>query len=108
MCLNASVIAAGMRACANLAADNNENSRLLGAAGACEGEGKSFCFFFSIRHAIADAFAVVVAAVVVEFLQGPFSNLAGVVEQGLWAIRNLAVREDNSRRFGAAGACNGE
>ena len=51
---------------------------------------------------------MVLIAVVVTVLQGPLSESARVVEQGFWAIRNLAIRENNGKRLGAAGACQGE
>ena len=41
-------------------------------------------------------------------LEGPLSSTAEVTKQGLSAIRNLAVSEENRRLLGAAGACNGE
>ena len=49
-------------------------------------------------------------AVVVAVLQGPLpaKSIGVVAEQGLWAIRNLAVVDDNKRRLGTAGACDGE
>ena len=47
-------------------------------------------------------------AVVVKLLQGSLSINVGVAQQGLWAIRNLAVKDDNKELLGAAGACEGE
>ena len=47
-------------------------------------------------------------AAVVAVLQGPLSETAVVVKQSLRAIRNLAVRFDNKKRLGNAGACEGE
>ena len=49
-----------------------------------------------------------VIPVVVEILDGPLSETASVAEQGLLAIRNLAVRDESSRLLGIAGACEGE
>ena len=53
---------------------------------------------------------IVMIAVVVAVLKGPLpaKSIGVVAEQGLWAIRNLAVVDDNKRRLGAAGACNGQ
>ena len=48
-------------------------------------------------------------AVVVAVLRGPFSGFAGVAEQGLRAVWNMAKKNDENRRlFGIAGACEGE
>ena len=48
-------------------------------------------------------------AVVVAMLQGPLSDKAGAVEQGLRAIGNLADSNDDNRKLlGAAGACDGK
>ena len=41
-------------------------------------------------------------------LQGPLSSSSEVAKQGLFAIRILAVSEENRRLLGAAGVCNGE
>ena len=51
--------------------------------------------------------AAAMFAVVVAVLQGQLSGNAGVAEQGLCAIQNLAVSDDNSRLLGAAGCCEG-
>ena len=47
-------------------------------------------------------------AVVVAVLRGPLSDHPAVVEQGLLAVGNLAVRADNSKLLRFAGACEGE
>ena len=46
--------------------------------------------------------------VIVAILRGPLSGSASVVEQGLRAIQNLAINDENRRLLGAAGACKGE
>ena len=51
---------------------------------------------------------IVMVVVVLALLQGPLSGNAAVTQQGLWAIQNLAVREDNKMLLVAAGACDGE
>ena len=47
-------------------------------------------------------------SVVVAVLRGPLSDIAGVAEQGLRAVGNLAIRDHNNRLLGDAGACKGE
>ena len=47
-------------------------------------------------------------AVVVVALRGPLSDNVGVAEQGLKAIRHLALGDNNIKLMGAAGACKGE
>ena len=42
-------------------------------------------------------------------LRGPFSDFAGVAEQGLRTVWNMAKKNNENRRlFGIAGACEGE
>ena len=48
------------------------------------------------------------AAVVVAALRGPLSDNLGVAEQGLRAIRYLALGDNSIKLMGAAGACEGE
>ena len=48
------------------------------------------------------------AAVVVKLLRGPLFRQVVVATAGLQAIGNLAVRDDNKKLLGAAGACDGE
>ena len=43
-----------------------------------------------------------------KFLRGPLSDNAGVVEQGLRTVGNLADNNDKRELLGTAGACKGE
>ena len=45
---------------------------------------------------------------VVAVLRRPFAGGYYVAEQGLKAVANLAVIDDNSRLLGTSGACEGE
>ena len=74
------------------------------------------CIFFfarpSIYHALLAAVLCAIAAVVavvVAVLRGLLSGTAGVAQNGLGAIWNLALNsDDNKRLLGAAGACEGK
>ena len=45
---------------------------------------------------------------VVKLLRGPLFRQVVVATAGLQAIGNLAVRDDNKKLLGAAGACDGQ
>ena len=47
-------------------------------------------------------------AVLLEVLQGPICTNTIVAEQAMRTVGDLAVRDDSSRRLGAAGVCKGE
>ena len=108
------IVELGLRAVGNLAV-SDDSSRLLGAAGACDGE-KVLSRFVSFLSGIplptsscsCPDCLIVLTVVVMAVLRGPFYSNTSVIEQGLWAIRNLAVRDDNSRLLGTAGACEGD
>ena len=68
----------------------------------------SWLFSFDFCSSCFICGLVVMVTAVVAALQGSFSGELGVAEQGLWAIRNLAMSEDNMRLLVAAGACEGE
>ena len=61
----------------------------------------------TLKNICVSWFTIMGAAVAV-VLRGPLSGSAGVAQQGLWAIRNLAVCHDNKRLLEAAGTCEGE
>ena len=51
---------------------------------------------------------IFIVVVVVAALQGLSTDSAGVAEHGLRALGNLAVRVENGKLLGTAGACEGE
>ena len=95
----------GLRAIGNLAI-RLDNRRLLGVAGACEGKCTSdFILIFGAMGFLSLVIFIVVVVVSALWLS---TDSAGVAEHGLRALGNLAVRVENSKLLGTAGACEGE
>ena len=96
----------GMRAIGNLADNNDDNRRLLGAAGACEGESMN-----STPDNLLTAFASLcfgMVAVVLAVLRGPLRDNEDVAEAGMWAVRNLTDKnDDNIRLLRTVVSCDG-